>query len=218
MSEQFSHLQTVEEVQQAAPSAFPNLRPGGGNGYRATGIFALPPEFDQKTLKGGFFEEGNEAAQMEADQPVIGTHFTHQGWKVWKFPDIIPGSEKEEDGKKSKGERHPKAGQPYKVRTSGKDGKTYVCMYLPLAVSSEVERAYAQISREKLQDSIDGDNLVVNNDEQGATAEIVDPGMLGAKQLPNERGVDRNVVIHSSTRRVSASKRITAKPEITLSR
>ena len=141
------------------------------------GRFRLPQEFDSTKFAAAFYQEGQEALAMEADQQVTGTRYTATGWTVWKYPKHrMVGEEKE---------AHPMAGQPHKVAGTAKDTQGFVLMYRPLEVQNEVNAAYAEASREMLEMEIKGETTQLSDAERES--------ILTEANLKREAGIEQDI-------------------------
>lgn len=150
------------------------------------GKFALPAEFDSEQYAAGWYREGQEANSMMQDQPVQGTAYTSEGWRVWMFPKEMPdpsgGLEVDESPKMVK---HHSADQPHKVAGSGKDDGTYVLMYRSADVQDDVNRIYGQQSIDQMVQEVHGETV-------GGQAQT-DSGMLTERILQRHIGIDQEV-------------------------
>lgn len=161
--EPFKYLQSLQNV------------PGETN---LGGDFALPREFDQKRFASAFIPKGNAVTHAQGRQVLTGTNFTAQGWSIWKYPEQIPTGELNEKGKPVM-EKHPKADERHEVTSRIKDGGTFVLMYRDKEVQREVNQAYANLSRERMNQEATGQTVAGAHTEE-------DRGMLGKQRLPSE--------------------------------
>lgn len=149
------------------------------------GKFALPAEFDTTKLAAGFYQEGQEALSMEADQPVVGAPFMSEGWKPWKYPPERASGKYDEKTKEPLMEKHPLAGQPHKVHGT-KAGENFVLMCRPLEVQAQVNHVYGILSIEQMTREQRGETLSV---PEAAN----DPGMLTDARLKQEIGAEQEI-------------------------
>lgn len=160
--EPFKRLQSLQTV------------PGDSN---LGGDFALPREFDAKRFASSFVPKGNAVTHAQGRQILVGTNYTAEGWHIWKYPTTIPTGTLDEKGKPVM-EKHPKADEKHEVTSRIKDGGTFVLMYRDKEIQNEVNQAYGNLSRERMQAEVTGQTVA------GANVEV-DPGMLGKGRLPD---------------------------------
>lgn len=143
------------------------------------GDFALPVEFNSKKYASSFVPKGNAVTAAQGRQALVGTNYTAEGWSIWKYPDEIPTGDLDEKGKPEM-MKHPKAGEKHEVTSRIKDGGTFTLMFRDKGVQEEVNRAYGELSRDRMAQEAVGQTV--------AGANVTDdPGMLGGKRLPSER-------------------------------
>lgn len=146
------------------------------------GKYALPAEFESTKLAAGFYAEGQEALSMQQNQPVVGSAYIVEGWKVWKYPDeVITGYDEKNKPIMSK---HPMAGQPHKVAGT-KPGENFVLMFRSADVQYQVNHVYGMVSIETMSREQRGETL------SGPGAN--DPGMLTDLRLKREIGAEREI-------------------------
>lgn len=156
---------------------FPQLRYKGGlNGQNLGGRFALPMEFDQNQFASAFVPDGNEVMAMQTDQPVQGTGYVADGWKVWKYPDKQTTPKLDDTGKPTKVfEDHPMKGKSHKVHSQDAHGPVYVLMYRPIEIQQQVNEIYGLLSIDNMTAEARGETI--------AGAPIDDKGMLNERRL-----------------------------------
>lgn len=136
--------------------------PGQLSGQNLGGRFALPIEFDQGKYAAAFYQKGQQVMAMQQDQVIVGTEYATPGWQVWKYPGVA--EKKKERGKVDKAATaEDKAGRPHEVTSQSKDGATFVLMFRPLELQRQVNRAYADLSREAMINEVRGDRPAVTS-------------------------------------------------------
>ncbi len=176
------------EATSDANNPYPNLRRSPD---RLTdnqgGKFALPPEFDRTKWASAFYLDGNESLAMAQDQQLQGTDLIAEGWQVWKYPEerIVSVPDEESGTMKEDIEKHPSAGMPHRV-VGLKPGEVWLLHCRPLEVQIDVNRVYAELSREQMIREIEGD--VLTQDESMSPS-----GMLTNKMLKAELGHDAEI-------------------------
>lgn len=124
------------------------------------GPFALPIEFDSDKFAAQFAPVGNATKALKGPQIVEGTQYTAEGWLTWK---------------------HPVTGKTHKVTERRKDGETFILLFRPMAIQRQVNQAYANLSRERMEMEVTGRSVA-------GSPVTEDRGMLGLDRLPrNER-------------------------------
>ena len=123
----------------------------------SAGVFELPPDFPAEKFASSYVKKGNDVKAAEQDEQVVGTQFIADGWQVWKRAD----------------------GTYHQVTISS---GTYILMHRPRHVQLEINRAYGNLSRERMQSEQRGETIA------GSTNS--DSGMLSADRLPNERDLE----------------------------
>ena len=137
----------------------------------SAGIFELPPDFPQDKFASNFVKKGNDVKAAEQDEQLLGTQFIADGWAVWKRTD----------------------GTYHQVTIST---GTYILMCRDRKVQLEVNRAFGNLSRERMMSEQRGETIA------GSTNS--DSGMLSADRLPRERDLefagdgDGETVMHGS--------------------
>jgi hypothetical protein len=114
------------EIEKQVHKKFQTLfvRPNAATG--GIGPFTLPPDFDREKSASAFKEEGAEVIAAGQDQPLDGLPLSAPGWVVWKN----------------------KKGEIHKV-VSG--GKTYILMHRPIETQQEVNSAFSELSKSRVQ-------------------------------------------------------------------
>lgn len=171
---------------QSLSDPYPLLRRtsmgAAGNGI---GKFSLPVEFDSHKFASAFYKEGQEALSMEAEQPLIGTSYTSQGWSVWRYPETLVPTGKLDDKKQPILSKHVMAGQPHKVAGAA-PGDNFVLMFRSAEVQEQVNHVYGTLSVEQMTREQTGETLSV----EGAGN---DPGMLTDQRLKREIGAEEEI-------------------------
>lgn len=128
------------------------------------GRFSLPIAFEAKKFASKFAEEGNEVEAMQRDQPVMGTGYVADGWKVWK---------------------HPQTGETHKISPLDNKGSAFVLMYRPIEVQSQVNEAYGLLSIDNMAAEARGDTIA-GTDPNSREAR----SMLSTKHLSKVEGAE----------------------------
>ena len=123
------------------------------------GIFNLPIGFDDKKWAAQWVEDSNVEFQQQR-QPLIGTRYTADGWEIYR-----------PDGEDS---------EPVRVKTGGKNGKTYVLMVRPKALQKQVNAIYGNVSKDRISRETKGETV--------AGGPLQDPGMLTEQRLQEVQG------------------------------
>jgi hypothetical protein len=169
-------------------------RRGGVNGAPIGGKFILPVEFDSVKFASAFYTEGAEARSMQTEQPVVGTAYFAEGWKVWKFPKEIP------EGFPNEGDPHPNAGEPHKVvSASSKSKEAFVLMYRPKEVQEQVNQCYGLLSLEQMTAEVKGETLSVeeaNGDKGMLTADRLDKAYREPDAIEENAEVGKDTAIN----------------------
>lgn len=133
------------------------FNPSAKGSAPSAGVFDLPPDFPQDKFASNYVKKGNDVKAAEQDESVVGTPFVADGWTVWKRAD----------------------GSYHQVTVSS---GTYILMSRPRQVQEGVNRAYGNLSRERMQSEQRGETI--------AGSSPTDSGMLGADRLPRERDLE----------------------------
>lgn len=123
----------------------------------SAGVFELPSDFDQTKFASSYVKKGNDVKAAEQDEQLLGTSFIADGWAVWKRED----------------------GTYHQVTISS---GTYILMCRKAEVQKAVNRAFGNLSRERMKSEQRGETIA------GSTSS--DSGMLNADRLPKERDLD----------------------------
>ncbi len=120
------------------------------------GHFRLPESFDTNKFAAAWVEK-SRIAEMTQEQPVVGTPYMAPGWTLYR------NSENEK----------------YSIQSGGTE---YFLMLRPKAVQDQVNEAYGQLSRQRLNQEVVGEQTSAGSD-----------GMLTNKDMDKVIGQDDEI-------------------------
>lgn len=120
------------------------------------GIFTLPQTFDEKQNAAKWVKEGASVDRARQREYLVGTNYTADGWEPFR-----------QDGEI--------------VKVSTASGK-YVLMFRPRDIQDEVNRAYANVSRQRIGRETTGETIAGSAPDDG--------GMLTVKDLQSLQNLD----------------------------